>query len=410
MAPGFSRERRVGDHLSSGQEGHDVSGLETAIKHALDRSDRTSAETRARIYQSARNALEAGLRKQDVHDTEVIAQQRHRLEAIIHAIETQERAALKAQAAMVEPPAVRPDNAVTPDDRRHTATDVDAILSVEREPVEATPRSGDDSLDGLRPERLDDAPHSGPASAVPVEALAGKRGRERRKPLPSASVKPRRRRGRFLSFVMVVVTLGAAFGAALWWAETSGLLKSAEERDTSVANPPATVQSEDFDGSQGLTTLGSQSGFTGDWIEVFNPAEPSKLTPRSRAKVEPVNDEAGPRVRITSAAADAEGDVLIEVPVSALEQLSGKTSTVALTVRSGADKPTQFSVECEFASLGDCGRHRFTVNDEKVDMLFKVTFDRSLAPSEPGRILINSDVAGSGHSLNLFAIRILPGQ
>lgn len=387
-----------------------MSGLETAIRHALERSDRTSAETRARIYQSARNALEAGLRKQDVHDTDVIAQQRHRLEAIIHAIETQERADLKAQAAMVVPPPVRLDDAVASDDRRHAALHDDAALSAHRAPDEPVSRSGDDSLDGLRPERFDEAAPAGPATAVPVEALTGKRAKERRLPVSSASVKPRRRRGRFLSFVMVIVTLGAAFGAAVWWAETSGLLKSAAERDTSVANPPATIQSEDFDGSQGLTTLGSQSGFTGDWIEVFNPTEPAKITPRSRAQADPVSDEAGPRVRITSAAADAEGDVLIEVPVSVLEQLSGKTSTVALTVRSGADKPTQFSVECEFASLGDCGRHRFTVNDEKVDMLFKVTFDRSLAPSEPGRILINSDVAGSGQSLNLFAIRILPGQ
>ncbi|OJF92690.1 biotin transporter BioY [Pararhizobium antarcticum] len=387
-----------------------MSGLETAIRHALERSDRTSAETRAKIYQSARNALEAGLRKQDVHDTEVIAQQRHRLEGIIHAIETQERAALKAQAASVVPPPVHPDDTIAGDDRRHAANDdAGTVMSVRREPEAQAEFSGDDSLDGLRPERFDETVPAGPAVAVPVEKLAGKPVRERRASVASPA-KPRRRRGRFLSFLLVVVTLGAAFGAALWWAETSGLLKSDAERDTSVANPPATVRSEDFDGSQGLTTLGSQSGFTGDWIEVFKPTDIAQISPRSRATADPVSDEAGPRVRVTSATADADGDVLIEVPVSVLEQLSGKTSTVALTVRSGADKPTQFSVECDFASLGDCGRHRFTVNDEKVDMLFKVTFDRSLAPSAPGRILINSDVAGSGQSLNLFAIRILPGQ
>ena len=93
-----------------------------------------------------------------------------------------------------------------------------------------------------------------------------------------------------------------------------------------------------------------------------------------------------------------------------LEQISGKTSTVALSVQSDAGKPTQFSVECDFSSLGDCGRHRFTVNEEKSDMLFKVTFDRSLAPNAPGHLLINSDVTGAGNSLNLFAVRVLPGQ
>ena len=39
-----------------------MSGLETAIRNALARSERANAEVRARIYQSARNALEAGLR------------------------------------------------------------------------------------------------------------------------------------------------------------------------------------------------------------------------------------------------------------------------------------------------------------------------------------------------------------
>ncbi|MCY1310482.1 hypothetical protein D9M70_606760 [compost metagenome] len=56
-----------------------MSGLETAIRNALERSDRASAETRARIYQSARQALEAGLQKQGIEDVNVIAQQRHRL-------------------------------------------------------------------------------------------------------------------------------------------------------------------------------------------------------------------------------------------------------------------------------------------------------------------------------------------
>ena len=73
-------------------------------------------------------------------------------------------------------------------------------------------------------------------------------------------------------------------------------------------------------------------------------------------------------------------------------------------------KPTQFSVECDFGSLGGCERHRFTVNDETSDMLFKVSFDRSLAPNSPGRILINSDVSGRGAALDLSAIRLLPGQ
>ncbi|MGO7623917.1 regulator, partial [Rhizobium ruizarguesonis] len=41
-----------------------MSGLETAIRNALENSDRDNPEVRGRIYKSARQALEAGLRKQ----------------------------------------------------------------------------------------------------------------------------------------------------------------------------------------------------------------------------------------------------------------------------------------------------------------------------------------------------------
>lgn len=378
-----------------------MSGLETAIRQALERSERTNSETRARIYQSARNALEAGLRKQDVHDPDVIAQQRHRLEAIIHAIEVEERAALKAASVA---PAVRTD---TPSRENHgpsSELDDGIHMPPERVAGEVASPVVDGGLAGLRADRRDG---SRAPEAAAVEPVPGKRGKGAKVVPP----KPRRRkRGSFLSFVMVVTTLAAAFGTAAWWVQTSGLLKSAAERDTSVANPPSTVQSEDFDGAEGLKTLGSEQGFSGDWVEVFKPADTANVTAGSRASADPVSDENGQRLRITSATAEADGNVLIEIPASVLGQISGKTSTVALSVRADAGKQTQFSVECDFSSLGDCGRHRFTVNEEKSDMLFKVTFDRGLAPSAPGHMLINSDVTGAGNSLSLFAVRILPGQ
>lgn len=380
-----------------------MSGLETAIRQALERSERANSETRARIYQSARNALEAGLRKQDVHDPEVIAQQRHRLEGVIHAIELEERASLKAAASVPPPIQVETRSAPVPS----AQLDHDIHMPSERHAGRTDSPVADGGLAGLRPERRDGARA---AEAAPLtEPAAGKRGKAAK--ADAAAVKPRRRkRGSFLSFVMVITTLVAAVVMGAWWVETSGLLKTAAERDTSVANPPSTVQSEDFDGAAGLKTLGAQAGFSGDWVEVFTPADASNVKASSRAAADPVSDERGQRLRITSATADADGNVSIEIPVSVLEQISGKTSTVALSVQADTGKQTQFSVECDFASLGDCGRHRFTVNDEKNDMLFQVTFDRSLAPSSPGHILINSDVTGAGNSVSVYAVRVLPGQ
>lgn len=389
-----------------------MSGLETAIRNALERSDRTSAETRARIYQSARQALETGLQKQGIEDQNVVAQQRHRLEAVIHAIETEERAALKARPAPA--PSVSLDDAVAQRAAATARPEPQPSGPDRREPAFAgqAPRNGqtDGGLGGLRADR--DGPVVSTAAAGEVAARQSSDGRGPVAPEVRAmdGRTRRRKRGRLLSLTMVVATLAAALVAAVWWVETNNLLQSPAARDTNVANPPATVASQDFDGAAGLQTLGAQEGFTGDWVEVYTPGKTGAITPGPQATAEPVNDDGGQRVLLTSADADAGGDVTIEIPAAILAELSGKTSTLALTVQATPGKATEFAVECNFSSLGECGRHRFTLHDERVDMLFKVTFDRSLAPSAAGQLVINSDISGGGKGLNLYAIRVLPGQ
>ncbi|MDK1493340.1 biotin transporter BioY [Sinorhizobium sp. 7-81] len=385
-----------------------MSGLETAIRNALERSDRTNAEIRARIYQSARQALENGLKKQQIEDPDLIAKQRHRLEAVIHAIETEERAALRRAAA---PPVVSLGEAG--ERAAPNAAAADLSVSARREPAlggQGRAAQGESDLGALRADR-DDSLASGRPVATPASPSSGGKVAPAAPDLGAADKRPRkRRRGRLLSFAMVLATLAAAAGAAVWWIQTNDLLKSPAERDTNVANPPATVESEDFEGAARLQNLGAQEGFSGDWVEVFTAANAAAIKPGVRATVEPLNDEGGERVRVTSAVAGKDGDLVFEIPADILEQLSGKSSTLALTVQAAPGKTAEFSVECDFSSLGACGRHRFTVHDERLDMLFKVSFEQSPAPSSPGRLVLNSDVSGAGNSLDIFAIRVLPGQ
>ncbi|MBB4183828.1 hypothetical protein GGE07_000441 [Sinorhizobium terangae] len=384
-----------------------MSGLETAIRNALERSDRTNAEIRARIYQSARQALENGLKKQQIEDAEVIAKQRHRLEAVIHAIETEERAALRAR------PAAAPAVSLAGAGERAAPDPAAADLSVSprREPPaggQGRAGQGESDLGALRADR-EDSLASGRTVATPQTATAGGKAASAAPDVGAADKRPRkRRRGRLLSLAMVVATLAAAAGATVWWIQTNELLKS--PADTGVANPPATVESEDFDGAAGLQNLAAQEGFSGEWIEVFKPAEAAAIKPGARSTVEPLNDDGGERVRVTSAVASGDGDLVFEIPADILAQLSGKSSTLALTVQAMPGKTAEFSVECDFSSLGACGRHRFTAHDERLDMLFKISFDQNKAPSGPGRLVLNSDVSGAGNSLDIFAIRVLPGQ
>ena len=90
--------------------------------------------------------------------------------------------------------------------------------------------------------------------------------------------------------------------------------------------------------------------------------------------------------------------------------MAGRTSTIALTLQSADDKPVQISLTCEFGRLGDCARHRFTVNPERSDVLFRVSFERAMAPGTPGRLLLNGDLSGAGRGVQLYSVRILPGE
>ena len=383
-------------------EGSHVSGLETAIRNALARSERTNAEVRARIYQSARNALEAGLRKQEINDAETIAAQRHRLEATIHQIEAEERAELTAAARDTR---LEPSMEARPEPELRAERDVrpEPVLDTEARGEARRPASAGD-IGAIRPERSDgfskDRKATASASGAASEASDFR---------PERVAKARRRRGRLFSFLLVVATLIAAFGALAWWVETSGLLNELQN-GAEDSNPPATVSGEDFSGEDPIKkALDTQSRFSSDWRAVFAPADTAKLSAGSGGRFEAVSTNEGPAVRVTSTNPERDGAVLIEVAPEVLGEMAGKTSTVAMTLQSASDKPVQVTVECDFSTMGGCGRHRFTVS-ERTDILFQVEFDRSLSPSEPGHLVLNSDITGGDASVNLYAVRILPGE
>lgn len=395
-----------------------MSGLETAIKTALSNADRDNPEVRAKIYQSARQALEAGLRKQDITETEAVAYHRHRLETTIHMIEAEERERLHPRQGPPEvavPPVVE-----VPRPADHVAEEDVANVSIggeTREHSVTDPRFDDESsLAGV---------HVGSGNHLGAEPVAESPAAERKptqmdfRPERAAV---RRKPRKFFSRLLVACVLLAFIGMGAWWVYTSGVLKTAAERDTSVANPPASTQPEDFDGADNSGDTGAaggnaapvaidpQNSFSADWIEVFKPSNADKIKTGARAEIQNVAENEGTAVRLISQSNDSDGNISISVPADALQQLAGKSSTIAITLQSTSDEPTQVTVECDFQSLGDCARHRFSVTRQKSDVLLQVRFDRSLAPNAAGSLIINSDVDGKARGINLYAIRILPGQ
>jgi len=395
-----------------------VSGLETAIRTALSKADRDNPEVRAKIYQSARQALEAGLRKQDITETEAVAYHRHRLETTIHMIEAEERERLHPRQGPPEvavPPVVE-----VPRPADHVAEEEVANVSIggeTRAHSVTDPRFDDESsLAGV---------HAGSGDHLGAEPVAAPQATERKpaqmdfRPERAAV---RRKPRKFFSRLLVACVLLAFIGMGAWWAYTSGVLKTAAERDTSVANPPASTQPEDFDGADNSgdsaaaggnaapVAIDPQNSFSADWIEVFKPSNADKIKTGARAEIQNVAENEGTAVRLISQTNDSDGNISISVPADVLQQLAGKSSTIAITLQSTSDEPTQVTVECDFQSLGDCARHRFSVTRQKSDVLLQVRFDRSLAPNAAGSLIINSDVDGKARGINLYAIRILPGQ
>ncbi len=411
-----------------------MSGLETAIRNALDRADRTDSETRARIYQSARQALEAGLRKQGISDRLIIMQQHELLERKIHEIEMDELRRLSeadpAPSDMQTPrvsPSVDPNRRIPVNPPVAPAPPVDepnanldahtpahepapavAVVAPRAQIAEPSSRSEEwGRLDTARPERLEAG-----ASAAPVPDPSS--FDKRTKPVASTTfdappdriAKPRRRRGFLSHLITWLITLAVVAGLC-WGFYRSGMVQGVIEEAMRAADRATSLARSS---GQGPAAFDPRSGFSEDWIEIFGPSDIAALKPGGQAQVAAVAGSEGEAARIVSSASGEEGDVAIEVPPEVLREMAGRSSTIALTLQSGQDRSAQLSVRCDFGSLGNCSRHRFTATQEKQDALFRVAFERSLAPNRPGRLILNSGLGETGQPVLLYSVRILPGQ
>jgi hypothetical protein len=425
-----------------------VSGLETAIRNALERSEREDGQVRARIYQSARQALEAGLRKQGVTDNLVIMQQRKRLEDRIREIEHEEigRLAQSAQPAVqtpVEPPQaeriysgndhVEPSvYAAGPAPAGASAGAAPEVaISVDPPIAPGRPAASAEALGGVTRSEASQGQAAAPSLdigapasdahrdasiAVPVAEVPradaglkdGKRrgrGREKRTIAAERAAKPRRRRG-FLSHLLTWIVTLSVVAVGCWIFYRSGMVQSIVDEAMQATDSPVTLPSS----GEGPSALSSRGGFSEEWRDIFEPRQGAAFSAGAQAQAEIATGSEGQALRATSSSPDAAGDVAIEVPVEILRELAGKSSTLAVTIQSAANRPAQLSIRCDFGSLGSCARHRFTATQERQDALFRVSFDRTMAPNAPGRLLFNTGLGGNAAPVFVYSVRAFPGQ
>ncbi|RUM98860.1 hypothetical protein EET67_04230 [Pseudaminobacter arsenicus] len=342
-----------------------MDAIEKAIRNAFEKGNAEDRDFREKVYRSAFAALDRALKASPTLTVEAAINRRKALQATITQIESEFVPVVPA----VEPIASR---------------------------SQSEPR-----LDDIRPQRDEgpvlDAPRKAARPASAAVAVEGERIETRA-----------RRKRRIFPRLFIGATLLAAIVIGGWWAFQTGLLKTPAERDTSIPNPPQSVQDEDYiPENEAAPIAPGQADPDRDWINVFSTADAAMVSSPGETTAEVMQDESGSFLRIRSGKSGSA--ILFDIGQGVLEQLAGKTATFDIVARAEEGKETEMSVDCNFGELGDCGRKRYAVGYEKGDYLFEVDFSGK-QPGAGGTIAINSDFANEGKAVDIYEIKVSVSQ
>jgi hypothetical protein len=361
----------------------DLDPIEKAIRNAFEKGNPDDRAFRERVYRSAFAALDRALLANPNVTVEVAMKRRKAMQAKIAEIESEFLPAV---------PGVAPE-----------------VELGDRAPAPAAPSPAAPNQNGRVEPSLGDAPRSRvlpvvpdiiPEGALPPSAaevaLAGT-------PQVSPDRKPRRIGRRLpLTAMFFGVTILALVGIGLWWAMQSNAFKTSEQ----LGQPPSptpTVSDEDYEpDATGKPKLSSETQ-NRNWISVFSPANPAQVATPSDAKAEVMKDDSGAFIRVTSGASGSA--VSFDVGQGVLEQIAGKHAVFDIIARAQDGKETQMSVDCNFGELGDCGRKRYAVGNQRNEYLFDVQMPAK-RPGSAGTIAINSDFDKQGKSVDIYEIRV----
>jgi len=376
-----------------------LDAIEKAIRNALEKGNADDRAFRERVYRSAFAALDRALQANPGVTVEVAIKRRKTIQAKIAEIESEFLPAVPDVAPQGDAPAVE--------------------LSGSAPAVEAGQQAPSPTVAIDGPElSASDAPHSRVLPVVPDimpdATLPGAPAIDMSAPVEAgaaAEVAPdrdeRRIRGRRLPLtaIFLTVTLLAAIGIGLFFAKQTGVFKTAAQLDTAPPEAPPTVNDDDFTPANGANAPAKPGAAdqTRDWINVFSPTDPSHVSAPSDAKAEVMKDDTGSFLRIRSGASGSA--ISFDVGQGVLEKLAGKHAVFDIIARSEEGKETQIAVDCNFGELGDCGRKRYAVGQQRNEYLFDVQFPDK-HPGSAGTIAVNSDFDKQGKAADIYEIRV----
>lgn len=413
-----------------------LDAIEKAIRNAFEKGNADDRAFREKVYRSAFAALDRALQANPSLTVEAAINRRKSLQAKITEIESEFQTAAPAASAAPEHAAtVAPEPVAGPAAERAAAGDVAPEPRVDRarepaasaapEPTVAAGTGSEPTFDvSVEPERQEGAGPSArapevsldwrvePRDAPPTPDISGARtptlaGDAAGEITPDRDERRARRRLPFAQMFLAATVL-AAIGIGGWWAFQTGLLKTPAERDTTVPNPPATVESEDFiPEAEAPTLLPGQADAERSWITVFSPDNAAQVAAPADTSAEVMEDDTGSFLRIRSGTSGSA--IVFDVGQGVLEQIAGKKATFDIVARAEEGQETEMSVDCNFGELGDCGRKRYAVGYQRGDYLFELDFPNA-NPGSGGTIAINSDFSNQGKAVDIYEIRVSVAQ
>lgn len=376
-----------------------MDAIEKAIRNALERGNAEDRAFREKVYRSAFAALDRALQANPGVTVEVAIKRRKAIQAKITEIESEFLPAVADAGPQVDAPATEPAADAAP------AVEIGSKAQSPAVAVDGPVRS---AADAPRSRVLPVVP-----DIMPDAALPGGPAIDISAPDSSAAAEvapdrdERRIRGRRLPLttIFLTVTLLAAVGIGLFFAMQTGVFKTAAQLDTAPPEAPPTVEDDDFtpaDGANAPVKPGAEEQ-SRDWINVFSPTDPTHVSAPSDAKAEAMKDDTGPFLRIRSGASGSA--ISFDVGQGVLEKLAGKHAVFDIVARAEDGKDTQISVDCNFGELGDCGRKRYAVGQQRNEYLFDVKFPDK-HPGSAGTIAVNSDFDKQGKAVDIYEIRV----
>lgn len=374
-----------------------MDAIEKAIRNAFEKGNADDRAFREKVYRSAFAALDRALQANPGVTVESAIKRRKAMQAKIAEIESEFLPAVAVQPAetdagaaapAVDSPAVAVSAAATP------AIDAPGVDAPGAVPPQGERPDAGAPVPPVPDVRLERTLAGSPAAAAGTAAEVAPDRDERRA-----------RRRRFPVGLVVGVVLLAAAGYGLWWALANGMLHLPERGGQT---PPATVGDGSAPPAAGGAPQAPGAADQGrDWITVFTPSDPALASAPSDAKADAMKDDSGSFLRVRSGASGSA--VSFDVGQGILEQVAGKHAVFDVIARAEDGKDTQMSIDCNFGELGDCGRKRYAVTQQKNEYLFEVEFPDK-RPGAAGTIAINSDFDKQGKSVDIYEIRVSVGE